>query len=255
MNEQHEHDALQEHDALHDKGANCAHKAARGRAFPRVNCTIFRFARSVFNTHAKQRALRIFDKGITAAQALLYAGGGLVLCGQPALLAAYIIIPAIVFCVGTALRAVINAPRPAETLDVTPLLSNDAAIDTASDATSGTTSTTSATSATSDTDTTDAANATTDTTRARIKRGKSFPGKHAFSAWSIAGISVCIALFTNAQHAPVMLVFALVESVIALVICVVRVLGVVHMIQDVIAGFALALGLEAVLCALWLTLF
>ncbi len=222
MNEQHEHDALQEHDALHDKGANCAHKAARGRAFPHVNCTIFRFARSVFNTHAKQRALRIFDKGITAAQALLYAGGGLVLCGQPALLAAYIIIPAISFCVGTALRAVINAPRPAETLDVTPLLSGGA---------------------------------TTNFTHARIKRGKSFPGKHAFSAWSIAGISVCIALFTNAQHAPVMLVFALVESVIALVICVVRVLGVVHMIQDVIAGFALALGLEAVLCALWLTLF
>ena len=216
MNEQHEHDAL------HEKGANCAHEAARGRAFPHVNCTIFRFARSVFNTHAKQRALRIFDKGITAAQALLYAGGGLVLCGQPALLAAYIIIPAIVFCVGTALRAVINAPRPAETLDVTPLLSNDAA---------------------------------TNFTRARIKRGKSFPGKHAFSAWAIAGISVCIALFTNAQHAHVMLVFALVESVIALVICAVRVLGIVHMIQDVIAGFALALGLEAVLCALGLTLF
>lgn len=216
MNEQHEHDAL------HEKGANCTHEAARGRAFPRVNCTIFRFARSVFNTHAKQRALRIFDKGITAAQALLYAGGGLVLCGQPALLAAYIIIPAISFCVGTALRAVINAPRPAETLDVTPLLSNDAA---------------------------------TNFTRARIKHGKSFPGKHAFSAWSIAGISVCIAMFTNAQHAHIMLVFALVESVIALVICAVRVLGVVHMIQDVIAGFALALGLEAVLCTLWLTLF
>ena len=227
MNEQHEHDAL------HEKGANCAHEAARGRAFPHVNCTIFRFARSVFNTHAKQRALRMFDKGLTAAQALLYVGGGLVLCGEPALLAAYIIIPAISFCVGTAVRAFINAPRPAETLDVTPLLSNDAATDT----------------------TTDAANATTDTTHARIKRGKSFPGKHAFSAWSIAGISVCIALFTNAQHAHIMLVFALVESVIALVICAVRVLGIVHMIQDVIAGFALALGLEAVLCALWLTLF
>ena len=224
MNEQHEHDVL------HEKGANCAHEVARGRAFPHINYTIFQFASSVFNTRSKQRALHVFDKGITAAQALLYAGGGLVLCEQPALLAAYIIIPAISFCVGTAVRAVINAPRPAEALDVTPLLSNDAATKF----------------------TTDAA---TNFTRARIKRGKSFPGKHAFSAWSIAGISVCIAMFTNAQHAHIMLVFALVESVIALVICAVRVLGIVHMIQDVIAGFALALGLEAVLCALWLTLF
>ena len=64
-----------------------------------------------------------------------------------------------------------------------------------------------------------------------------------------------MALFTNAQYADVMLVFALVEIVIALVICAVRVLGIVHMIQDVIAGFVLALIVEAILCALWLTLF
>lgn len=220
MNEQNEHDVL------HEKGANCAHEVARGRAFPHINYTIFQFASSVFNTRSKQHALHVFDKSITIAQALLYAAGGFILCKQPSLLAAYIVIPALSFFVGTALRSLINAPRPAETLDVTPLISGDAATDT-----------------------------TTDATRANVKRGKSFPGKHAFSAWSIAGISVCMALFTNAQYADVMLVFALVESVIALVICAVRVLGIVHMIQDVIAGFVLALIVEAILCALWLTLF
>lgn len=220
MNEQNEHDVL------HEKGANCAHEAARGRAFSHINYKIFQFASSVFNTRSKQHALHIFDKSITIAQALLYAGGALVLCKQPSLLAAYIVIPALSFFVGTALRSLINAPRPAETLDVTPLISGDAATDT-----------------------------TTDATHARIKRGKSFPGKHAFSAWSIAGISMFTALFANAQYADIMLVFALVESVIALVICAVRVLGIVHMIQDVIAGFALALIVEAVLCTLWLTLF
>lgn len=216
MNEQNEHDAL------HEKGANCAHEVARGRAFSHINYKIFQFASSVFNTRSKQHALHVFDKSITIAQALLYAGGALVLCKQPSLLAAYIVIPALSFCVGTSLRAFINAPRPAETLDVRPLISD---------------------------------NTTTDATHARIKRGKSFPGKHAFSAWSIAGISVFMALFANAQYADIMLVFALVESVIALVICAVRVLGIVHMIQDVIAGFALALIVEAVLCTLWLTLF
>lgn len=216
MNEQNEHDVL------HEKGANCAHEVARGRAFPHINYTIFQFASSVFNTRSKQHALHVFDKSITIAQALLYAAGGFVLCKQPALLAPYIVIPALSFFVGTALRSLINAPRPAETLDVRPLISD---------------------------------NTTTDTTHARIKRGKSFPGKHAFSAWSIAGISMFMALFANAQYADIILVFALVESVIALVICTVRVLGIVHMIQDVIAGFALALIVEAVLCTLWLTLF
>lgn len=213
------------HDALHENDAHYTHEATRVRAFPHVNYRIFRFARSVFNTHTKQRALYIFDKSITVAQALLYAGGAIVLYGQPALLAAYIVIPALSFFVGTALRSLINAPRPAETLDVRPLISGDAATNA------------------------------TRATRARIKRGKSFPGKHAFSAWSIAGISVCMALFANAQYADIMLVFALVECINALVICAVRVLGVVHMIQDVIAGFALALVVEAILCALWLTLF
>lgn len=216
MNEQNEHDVL------HEKGANCAHEVARGRAFPHINYTIFQFASSVFNTRSKQHALHVFDKSITIAQALLYAAGGFILCKQPALLAPYIVIPALSFCVGTALRSLINAPRPAETLDVRALISD---------------------------------NTTTDTTHARIKRGKSFPGKHAFSAWSIAGISMFMALFANAQYADIILVFALVESVIALVICTVRVLGIVHMIQDVIAGFALALIVEAVLCTLWLTLF
>lgn len=213
-------------DALHEKNAHCTHEATHVRAFPHVNYRIFRFARSVFNTHSKQRALCIFDKSITVAQALLYAGGAIVLYGQPALLAAYIVIPALSFFVGTALRSLINAPRPAETLDVRPLISGDAATDT-----------------------------TTDTTHASVKRGKSFPGKHAFSAWSIAGISVCMALFAHAQYADIMLVFALVECINALVICAVRVLGVVHMIQDVIAGFVLALVVETILCALWLTLF
>lgn len=217
-------------DALHKNDAHCTHEATRVRAFPYVNYRIFRFAHSVFNTHSKQRALYIFDKSITVAQALLYAGGAIVLYGQPALLVAYIVIPALSFFVGTALRSLINAPRPAETLDVRPLLSDDAATNTTT-------------------------NTTTDTTHASAKRGKSFPGKHAFSAWSIAGISVCMALFANAQYADIMLVFALVECINALVICAVRVLGVVHMIQDVIAGFALALVVEAILCALWLTLF
>lgn len=213
-------------DALHENDAHCTHEATRVRAFTHVNYRIFRFARSVFNTHTKQRALCVFDKSITVAQALLYAGGAIVLYGQPALLAAYIVIPALSFFVGTALRSLINAPRPAETLDVRPLISDDAATNT-----------------------------TTDTTHASAKHGKSFPGKHAFSAWSIAGISVCMALFAHAQYADIMLVFALVECINALVICAVRVLGVVHMIQDVIAGFALALVVETILCALWLTLF
>lgn len=107
---------------------------------------------------------------------------------EPLQLPRIILVPALSFLFMSALRALIDAPRPYEVLDFDPIIVKDT-------------------------------------------RGKSFPGRHAFSAAIIA----CAFFSVNAW-------LGIVYLLIALLIAAIRVIGGVHYPRDVIAGILLALA-------------
>lgn len=98
-----------------------------------------------------------------------------------------ILVPAVSFVVVSMMRRILNAPRPYEALEITPLISKDT-------------------------------------------KGKSFPSRHVFSAFMIA-------MTFLVTVAPLGVCFLIVGVLLA----VVRVIGGVHFMRDVVAGAALGI--------------
>lgn len=75
---------------------------------------------------AAKKLLRALSLGAVAAVYLLYAGLALLLAWRrdPAIWP-FLVVPAVVFVLGTVLRRAINRPRPYETLGFTPLFPKD----------------------------------------------------------------------------------------------------------------------------------
>lgn len=75
---------------------------------------------------AAKKLLRAVSLGSVAAVYLLYAGlAVLMMLRGNSLLWPLLVVPAVVFVLGTALRRAINRPRPYETLSFAPLFSKD----------------------------------------------------------------------------------------------------------------------------------
>jgi len=133
------------------------------------------------------RALTLVDRGLVILVACSYIALIVYLTStdNPFALRA-VIVPAVSLLFMSALRSLIDAPRPYEQLDIDPLIVKDT-------------------------------------------RGKSFPGRHAFSATMIAVTFLRVSL-------PLGILFLL----IAALICFIRVLGGIHYPRDVTAGAVLA---------------
>lgn len=146
---------------------------------------------SPFGTEGRKRAFRLTDRVLTAYFVVTYLGTCIVLAStaHPAL-PRFIAVPALTFVGLSALRHVIDAPRPYERLAIEPVLG-------------------------------------------KRSPGKSFPGRHAFSATIIAMAMLYL-------HP----VIGMVDIVLAALLSAIRVVGGVHYPHDVVAGmlFSIAIG-------------
>lgn len=141
----------------------------------------------------RTRTLGLLDRALVAIVALAYlaALAWLAATGDTRLARA-IGVPAVSFAVVSALRALINAPRPYELYAIDPLIRKDT-------------------------------------------RGKSFPGRHVFSACIIA----CTLTWIDAR-------FGLPAFTACALVAATRIVGGVHFPRDVVAALALGIAIGAI---------
>ena len=139
------------------------------------------------------RALRFLDRALVALVALAYLGALVWLATTgDARLSRAASVPAVSFAAVSALRALINAPRPYELYAIDPLIRKDT-------------------------------------------HGKSFPGRHVFSACIIA----CALTWIDAR-------FGLPAFTACALLAATRIIGGVHFPRDIIAALALGIAIGAI---------